>query len=68
LNRKHLSPTEIAFTVTDFLETYFKKMMEYKFTKIVEEDFDKIAEGKETYVSILDMFWNGTLKKDLEEA
>jgi DNA topoisomerase-1 len=68
LNKKHLSPTETAFTVTDFLEEYFKKMMEYKFTKDVEEDFDKIAEWETTYVSMLDAFWNGTLKKDLEEA
>ena len=44
LNKKHLSPTDTAFTVTDFLEEYFKKMMEYKFTKDVESDFDKIAE------------------------
>lgn len=68
LNKKHLAPTEIAFTVTDFLEKYFTKMMEYKFTKDVEEDFDKIATGNETYVEMLDAFWNGTLKKDLEEA
>ncbi len=68
LNKKHLSPTEVAFTVTDFLEEYFSKMMEYKFTKDVEADFDKIAEGKQTYVSILDAFWSGTLKKDLENA
>ncbi|PIE85524.1 DNA topoisomerase I [Candidatus Gracilibacteria bacterium] len=68
INKKYLSPTEVAFTVTDFLEKYFSKMMEYKFTKEVEEDFDKIAEGKETYVKMLDTFWNGTLKKDLEEA
>ncbi len=68
INKKYLSPTEVAFTVTDFLEKYFSKMMEYKFTKEVEEDFDKIAEWKETYVKMLDTFWNWTLKKDLEEA
>jgi len=68
INKKHLSPTDTAFTVTDFLEQYFKKMMEYKFTKDVELDFDKIAEWESTYVSMLDTFWNGTLKKDLEEA
>jgi DNA topoisomerase-1 len=68
LNKKHLSPTDTAFTVTDFLEEYFKKMMEYKFTKDVESDFDKIAEGESSYVSMLDAFWNGTLKKDLEDA
>ena len=68
IEKKYLSPTEIAFTVTDFLEKYFTKMMEYNFTKNVEEDFDLVAEWKEWYADMLDRFWNGTLKKDLEHA
>jgi len=68
INKKHLSPTEIAFTVTDFLEKYFEKMMKYEFTKNVEEDFDKIEEGKQKYEEMLKWFWENTLKKDLEEA
>ena len=67
-NKKHLFPTDTAFTVTDFLEKYFSKMMEYKFTKEVEEDFDEVALWKETYSEMLDRFWNGSLKKDLDEA
>lgn len=66
--KKYLIPTDIAYVVTEFLGKYFEKMMDYKFTSIVEEDFDKVAEGKETYVSMLDRFWNGSLKKDLETA
>ena len=68
INKKHLWPTETAFIVTDFLEKYFPKMMEYKFTKAVEEEFDKISEWKETYVGMLEEFWNWTLKKELEDA
>ncbi|MCD5380666.1 type I DNA topoisomerase [Candidatus Gracilibacteria bacterium] len=68
ITKRHLGPTETAFIVTDFLEKYFPKMMEYKFTKAVEEEFDKIATGKETYVGMLEEFWNGTLKKELEDA
>ena len=67
-DKKYLWPTEIAFTVTDFLQKYFSEMMEYKFTKDVEEDFDKIAQWNLTYVSMLDEFWNSTLKKDLLNA
>ncbi|MCH2188830.1 type I DNA topoisomerase [Candidatus Gracilibacteria bacterium] len=67
-DRKYLHPTDTAFTVTDFLEEYFKQMMQYKFTKDVETEFDKIASGDETYVKILEEFWNGSLKKDLENA
>ncbi len=66
--KKYLKPTEVAFTVTDFLEKYFPKMMEYKFTKIVEEDFDKVAAWEETYVEMLKEFWEWTLKKELEHA
>ena len=68
INKKHLWPTETAFIVTDFLEKYFPKMMHYEFTKEVEEKFDEISSGKESYVWMLDEFWNGTLKKELEDA
>ena len=68
INKKHLAPTEVAFTVTDFLEKYFKEMMEYKFTKDVELEFDKIAEWKIQYQEMLKKFWEETLKKDLENA
>ncbi len=68
LTTKHLSPTEIAFVVTEFLEKYFSTMMQYKFTKAVEEDFDKISNGEEKYETMLQKFWDGSLKKDLEEA
>lgn len=68
LQTKHLSPTEIAFVVTEFLEKYFSTMMQYKFTKQVEEDFDKISDWKEKYETMLQKFWDGSLKKDLEEA
>lgn len=66
--KKHLHPTDIAFTVTDFLEEFFSQMMEYKFTREVEEDFDKIADGKEAYSTMLERFWNGSLKKNVESA
>ncbi len=67
-DRKYLHPTETAFTVTEFLEKYFSEMMQYSFTKSVEEDFDIIAEGKLEYPTMLQKFWEGTLKKSIEEA
>ncbi len=66
--RKYLKPTDVAFTVTDFLTKYFEKMMDYKFTSLVEEDFDKVATWKEKYQTMLSNFWEQTLKKDLENA
>jgi len=67
-DKRYLKPTEIAFTVTDFLEEYFKKMMQYKFTKEVEADFDKVAEWDIKFEKMLGDFWEWTLKKDLEHA
>ncbi len=68
LDKKYLHPTETAFTVTDFLQEYFTQMMEYSFTKSVEEDFDKVAQGKEKFQSMLAKFWEGTLKKNIDDA
>ncbi len=67
-DRKYLYPTDTAFTVTDFLQEYFSQMIEYSFTKSVEEEFDIIAEGKQNFQTMLQKFWEGTLKKSIEEA
>ena len=66
--KKYLIPTDIAFTVTDFLDAYFTQMMQYKFTKDVEEEFDEIANGNLKYQTMLQKFWEGTLKKNIEDA
>lgn len=68
VEKKYLSPTEIAFVVNDFLEEYFKEMMDYKFTKNVEEEFDEVAEWKVKFQKMLEKFWVWTLKKDIENA
>ncbi len=68
VDKKYLAPTDIAFIVNDFLEEYFKEMMDYKFTKNVEEEFDEIADWKLKYNKMLEKFWIWTLKKDIENA
>lgn len=68
VDKKYLSPTDIAFTVNDFLQEYFKEMMDYGFTRNIEEEFDKIAEWKMKYDKMLEKFWLWTLKKDIENA
>ncbi len=40
-----LKPTEIAFSVNDFLEKYFDKLMDYDFTAKMENNLDDIANG-----------------------
>jgi DNA topoisomerase-1 len=61
---KKLAPTDIAFTVNDFLETSFTDMMDYKFTAKVETEFDLVAEGKLGWVEMLERFY-GKFEKDL---
>ena len=50
------------------MQEYFSQMLEYSFTKSVEEEFDTIADGKLEYPTMLQKFWDGTLKKSIEEA
>ena len=66
--KKYLLPTETAFIVTNFLEKYFKNLMEYKFTKIVEEEFDNISKWEIKFQDMLKNYWENNLKKDLENA
>lgn len=61
---KKLAPTDIAFTVNDFLEEYFKNMMDYKFTAKVEEELDEVAIWKQDWVKMLEIFYE-SFKKDL---
>lgn len=68
VDKKYLSPTDIAFSVNDFLEEYFKEMMDYKFTRNVEEEFDEVAKWKLKYDKMLEKFWLWILKKDIEWA
>lgn len=68
MDKRYLAPTEVAFTVTDFLQKYFEQMMDYKFTSLVEEDFDKVATGKEKYESMLSRFWEKSLAPLLKTA
>ncbi len=54
---KKLVPTEIAFTVNDFLEQYFTKLMNYKFTANIENELDEIAKWKLEWIKMLDNFY-----------
>ncbi len=54
---KKLAPTDIAFTVNDFLEQRFPEMMNYKFTANVEEEFDKVSRGELEWRAMLEEFY-----------
>ena len=52
-----LLPTDIGMVVNDFLMQYFPSIMDYNFTAKVEHDFDRIAEGNESWTSMLKGFY-----------
>jgi DNA topoisomerase-1 len=62
-----LFPTDIGTVVTDFLQQYFPKIMDYHFTATVEEEFDEIAEGKTDWRKMLEQFYR-PFHKDVEKT
>jgi len=52
-----LFPTDIGLIVNDFLEQYFRDIMDYNFTATVEKAFDEIALGKVNWPSMIKKFY-----------
>jgi DNA topoisomerase I len=55
--KSKLFPTDIGVVVNNFLEQYFKSIMNYNFTASVEEEFDIIAEGKLEWTEMIEKFY-----------
>lgn len=56
-DKRKLIPTDIGIVVNDFLVEYFSNILDYDFTARVEESFDEIAEGKQSWTSMIDDFY-----------
>ncbi len=74
LNRKYmekqnkaLKPTELGVVVTDFLEKYFKDIMNISFTAGMEDSLDKIEEGKAKWQDVIKNFYGG-FEQELKNA
>ena len=66
-----LYPTDMGMIVSDFLDAYFKNIMDYGFTASVEQQFDDIAEGKIVWSKVIDKFYrpfHQDVEKTLVEA
>src|SRR5262245_24322562 len=57
IDRKRLVPQDKGRLVTAFLESYFKRYVEYDFTADLEEKLDLISDGKLEYKVVLRDFW-----------
>ncbi|MFN4006490.1 MAG: type I DNA topoisomerase [Chitinophagaceae bacterium] len=66
-----LFPTDLGMVVTDFLDTYFKRIMDYNFTAKMEHEFDEISEGKLQWSKVIDNFYkpfHANIEHTLETA
>ncbi|TNE49225.1 MAG: type I DNA topoisomerase [Bacteroidetes bacterium] len=66
-----LYPTDMGMIVSDFLDQYFHKIMNYGFTAGIEQQFDDIADGKKDWSNMIDQFYkpfHQTVEKTLAEA
>lgn len=65
--QKALVPTELGFNVTEFLQEYFKNIINKKFTAEMESDLDKIEEDKIDWKKLLAEFYK-KFESELENA
>ncbi|MCB0573583.1 MAG: DNA topoisomerase I, partial [Saprospiraceae bacterium] len=66
-----LYPSDMGMIVSDFLDSYFKRIMDYGFTASVEAEFDHIADGKLDWTRMIDSFYkpfHERVEKTLKEA
>jgi DNA topoisomerase-1 len=57
IDRKRLVPEDKGRLVTAFLESFFRRYVEYDFTADLEEKLDLISDGKLEYKDVLREFW-----------
>jgi len=58
LDKRALVPEDRGRIVTAFLESFFKRYVEYGFTANLEEQLDEISDGKLDYKQVLRDFWD----------
>ena len=57
IDKKRLIPDDKGRVVTGFLESFFKRYVEYDFTANLEEQLDQISAGEMDYKEVLRQFW-----------
>ncbi|WP_394798816.1 type IA DNA topoisomerase [Blattabacterium cuenoti] len=57
IEKNKFIPTEIGILIVNFLEKNFKKIVDYDFTANLEKDFDEIAKGKQSWIKIVENFY-----------
>ncbi len=57
LEKKQLVPQDKGRIVTAFLESFFRRYIEFDFTASLEEQLDKISAGELSWLDVLRDFW-----------
>jgi DNA topoisomerase I len=57
LDKKRLIPEDKGRVVTAFLESFFKRYVEYDFTANLEEQLDRVSNGEIDWKDVLRDFW-----------
>ncbi len=63
LEKRQITPTEVAFTVIEMLEKYFFEIVDASFTANMEAVLDKIAEKQEDWQKVLVDFYFPFIEK-----
>ena len=61
LDSRRFIPEDRGRVVTAFLESFFKRYVEYGFTADLEEQLDDISGGRRNWRDVLNEFWNDFL-------
>ncbi|MEM6801850.1 MAG: type I DNA topoisomerase [Bacteroidota bacterium] len=56
-DKAKLFPTDLGIVVNDFLVKFFPEILDYRFTAKVEEQFDNVADGKQEWQKMLEIFY-----------
>lgn len=67
LEGKKIAPTPVAKTTIEFLEKYFKDIIDYSFTAEMEDALDDIARGEKEMPPTMEKFW-GPFEKQVEKV
>lgn len=57
MDRGRFLPSDKGRIVTAFLESFFRRYVEYEFTADLEEQLDKVSAGGLKYLKLLEDFW-----------
>ena len=63
LDKKRFHPTPTGEVVNQFLVDYFTQYVDYAFTAALEESLDDIAQGQNSYTTVMEQFWHPFITK-----